>query len=301
MLYLPFNHPEACVKTVETYANTPGVIGFSVTSTRFRAVNHDSYMPLYAAIQAIGKPLAFHSGFHWGDQSMQQCNRFISMHAISFVYYNLIHLTNWVINGLPERFPKLKVLWIESGLAWVPFHHAAARFRIHDAVLGGATLEAAAERVHRRHVFHQPATRSSNLKLTEATFEAIKAGYAAVVSPLTGRTGISTCPVRSRRWPFLNEQAKRNILGLNAARLSISKVPKHKLSKTGKGAGRTHPGHRLSRAAGRPMKAKKHAGKPARKLARRSAYGTDFLRGRARRAQAPASPTRFPIRCCSRF
>ena len=42
-------------------------------------------MPLYAAIQATGKPLAFHSGFHWGDQSMQQCNRFISMHAISFV------------------------------------------------------------------------------------------------------------------------------------------------------------------------------------------------------------------------
>src|SRR5260370_1744599 len=52
---------------------------------------------------------------------MQQCNRFISMHSISFVYYNLIHLTNWIINGLPERFPKLKVLWIESGLAWVPF------------------------------------------------------------------------------------------------------------------------------------------------------------------------------------
>ena len=121
MLYLPFNHPEACVKAVEMYADNPGIIGYSVTSTRFRAVNHDSYMPLYSAIQASGKPLGFHSGFHWGDQSMQQCNRFISMHSISFVYYNLIHLTNWIINGLPERFPKLKVLWIESGLAWVPF------------------------------------------------------------------------------------------------------------------------------------------------------------------------------------
>jgi len=27
-------------------------------------------------------------------------------------------MTNWVINGLPERFPKLKVMWIESGLTW---------------------------------------------------------------------------------------------------------------------------------------------------------------------------------------
>ncbi len=121
MLYLPFNHPEASLKAVEMYADNPSVIGFSVTSTRFRAVNHDSYMPLYSAIQATGKPLAFHSGFHWGDQSMQQCNRFISMHAISFVYYNIIHMTNWIMNGLPERFPKLKVMWIESGLAWIPF------------------------------------------------------------------------------------------------------------------------------------------------------------------------------------
>src|SRR5256885_8134979 len=38
-----------------------------------------------------------------------QLNRFISMHALSFVHYSLIHMTNWIINGLPERFPKLKV------------------------------------------------------------------------------------------------------------------------------------------------------------------------------------------------
>ena len=43
------------------------------------------------------------------------------MHALSFVHYSLIHMTNWIINALPERFPKLKVLWVESGLAWIPF------------------------------------------------------------------------------------------------------------------------------------------------------------------------------------
>ena len=48
-------------------------------------------------------------------------NRFISVHALGFVFYNMVHMTNWIINGLPERFPKLKVIWIESGLAWLPF------------------------------------------------------------------------------------------------------------------------------------------------------------------------------------
>ena len=48
-------------------------------------------------------------------------NRFISVHALGFVFYSMVHLANWITNGLPERFPKLKVLWVESGLAWVPF------------------------------------------------------------------------------------------------------------------------------------------------------------------------------------
>ena len=59
-------------------------------------------------IEETGKPLAWHSGFNSrGDPSFSQ-RRFISMHALSFVHYSLIHMTNWIINGLPERFPKVK-------------------------------------------------------------------------------------------------------------------------------------------------------------------------------------------------
>ena len=48
-------------------------------------------------------------------------NRFASVHALGFPFYNILHLTNWVTNGLGERFPKLPVIWIEGGLAWIPF------------------------------------------------------------------------------------------------------------------------------------------------------------------------------------
>jgi uncharacterized protein len=230
MLYLPFNHPEACVRAVEMYANTPGVIGYSVTSTRFRAVNHDSYMPLYAAIQATGKPLAFHSGFHWGDQSMQQCNRFISMHAISFVYYNLIHLTNWIINGLPERFPKLKVLWIESGLAWVPFLmqrlDSEYMMRSSEAPL---LKRRPSEYIADMYFTSQPLERS-NLKLTEATFDAIKAETQLLFASDWPHWDFDL-PASITSLPFLNEQAKRNILGLNAARLFNLEVPKYRLNR----------------------------------------------------------------------
>ena len=286
MLYLPFNHPEACLKRSRRYADNPGVIGFSVTSTRFRAVNHDSYMPLYSAIQATGKPLAFHSGFHWGDQSMQQCNRFISMHAISFVYYNIIHLTNWIINGLPERFPKLKVLWIESGLAWVPF----LMQRLDSEYMMRSSEAPLLKRRPSEYIATctSPASRS-NARTSSSPKRPSRRSKPkrSCCSPPTGRIGISTCRVRSRRCRSSNEQAKRNILGFNAARLFNLEVPKHKLikRKTEEGAGRSHAGHGLSRG-GVTMKAKKRAGKAGREVCARRSAPDGFLRRRARRAQA---------------
>jgi uncharacterized protein len=228
MLYLPFNHPEACVKAVEMYADNPSVIGFSVTSTRFRAVNHDSYMPLYSAIQASGKPLSFHSGFHWGDQSMQQCNRFISMHAISFVYYNIIHMTNWIINGMPERFPKLKVIWIESGLAWIPFlmQRLDSEYMMRSSE---APLLKRKPSDYMRDMYYssQPLERS-NIELTEATMKAMNADTQLLFASDWPHWDFDL-PNSITTLPFLDEQAKRNILGLNAARLFNLEVPKHKL------------------------------------------------------------------------
>ena len=235
MLYLPFNHPEACTEVVERYADTPGVIGFTVTSTRFRPVHHDSYMPLYAAMEASGKPFAFHSGFHWGDQSMQQCNRFLSMHAISFVHFNMVHLTNWIVNGLPERFPKLKVIWIESGLAWVPFlmQRLDSEYMMRSSeapLLRRKPSEYMAEMFYTS----QPLERS-NLKLTEATFDAICAKTQLLFASDWPHWDFDL-PSSITTLPFLDAEAKRNILGLNAARLFNLEVPAHKLAKPRKAA-----------------------------------------------------------------
>jgi predicted TIM-barrel fold metal-dependent hydrolase len=229
MMYLPFNDPDACVEVVEEFADQPGVIGFTVVSTRYRPVHHNSYMRLYAALQAAGKPLAFHSGFHWGDESMKQVNRFISMHAISFCYFNMIHLTNWIINGIPERFPKLKVIWVESGLAWVPFMMQRL-----DSEYMMRTSEAPmlkrrpSEYIQDMYFTSQP-LETSNLKLTAATMDAIKAETQLLFASDWPHWDFDP-PTSITNLPFLSEQAKRNILGLNAARAFGFEVPAHKLA-----------------------------------------------------------------------
>jgi predicted TIM-barrel fold metal-dependent hydrolase len=230
MMYLPFNDPDACVDVVEEFSDYPGVIGFTVVSTRYRPVHHNSYMRLYAALQAAGKPLSFHSGFHWGDESMKQLNRFISMHSISFCYFNMIHLTNWIINGLPERFPKLKVIWVESGLAWLPFMmqrlDTEYMMRTSEAPL---LRRRPSEYVQDMYFTSQP-LETSNLRLTEATMEAIKAETQLLFSSDWPHWDFNV-PSTITNLPFLSEPAKRNILGLNAARLFGLEVPREKLAK----------------------------------------------------------------------
>ena len=217
MMYLPFNDPDACVEVVEEFADAPGVIGFTVVSTRYKPVHHNSYMRLYAALQATGKPLAFHSGFHWGDESMKQVNRFISMHAISFCYFNMIHLTNWIINGIPERFPKLKVIWVESGLAWVPFMMQRLDSEYMMRSSEAPMLRRRPSEYIRDMYFTSQPLETSNLKLTQATMEAINAETQLLFASDWPHWDFDL-PTTITNLPFLSEQAKRNILGLNAAR-----------------------------------------------------------------------------------
>ena len=121
MVYLPMNQPEACLKFVEKFGDRPGVVGFMVTSARYRPVHDNAYMKVYGAIQERGLPLSFHAIYHQQERMFEGMNKFISVHALGFIIYNLVHIMNMIVNGIPERFPKLKLLWIESGLAWIPF------------------------------------------------------------------------------------------------------------------------------------------------------------------------------------
>ena len=38
----------------------------------------------------------------------------MAAHALSFSFSNILHMTNWLCNGMPERFPKLKTVWVEA-------------------------------------------------------------------------------------------------------------------------------------------------------------------------------------------
>ena len=75
----------------------------------------------------------------------------------------------------------------------------------------------------------QPLERS-NMKLTEATFAAINADTQLLFASDWPHWDFDL-PSSITNLPFLDAQAKRNILGLNAARIFNLDVPTHKLAK----------------------------------------------------------------------
>ncbi len=219
MLYLPFNDPEASLKMVKDFADQPGVIGFMVTAPRDRGVFDNAYMPLYATLEERGLPLAIHGGFSWQEQSFKLANRFIVVHALGFPFFNMLHLSNWIMNALPERFPKLKVMWIESGLAWIPFlmQRLDNEYMMRTSEAPGLKRKPSD---YMRDMFFttQPMEMVENRDALELTFRMIKGETQLLYSSDYPHWDMDL-PSTIYDLPFLNEQAKRNILGDNARRL----------------------------------------------------------------------------------
>ena len=121
MLYLPISDPEASLGIIEELGDRPGVIGFMITAVRYQPIWQNRFLKVFAALDERRLPLAFHSGPNWTERAFEQFNRFLAVHALGFPFYAMVQLTNVVLNGFPERFPNLRLIFMEAGLAWLPF------------------------------------------------------------------------------------------------------------------------------------------------------------------------------------
>jgi predicted TIM-barrel fold metal-dependent hydrolase len=218
-LYLPLNDPEATYKVVKEFGDKKGVIGFTIVAPHYKAVYDNAYVKTYALIEEMGLPLVFHGAFAWGeDQSIGLCNRFLAVHALGFSWFNILHCTNWLVNGMPERFPKLKVAWVESGLAWIPF---LMQRLDNEWMMRSSEVPLLKRRPsdYMREMFYstQPMEMVNNREALELTFKMINAETQLMYASDYPHWDMDL-PSTIYDLPFLTEQAKRNILGGNAKR-----------------------------------------------------------------------------------
>jgi uncharacterized protein len=218
MLTLPFSDADAALRQIETFGTCKYVTGFMITCVRSLAVHHNAHMTIYRALEERGLALSFHSAINPGEPVFKSLNRFASVHALGFPFYNILHLTNWVTNGLGERFPKLPVIWIEGGLAWIPF---LMQRLDHEYMLRSSEYPLLKKKPsdYMRDMYYasQP-MEAENLRALACTFEMIDAETQLLYASDYPHWDFD---LPSRIWdlPFLSEKAKHNILGGTAARL----------------------------------------------------------------------------------
>jgi predicted TIM-barrel fold metal-dependent hydrolase len=224
MAYLPMSDPDASVAFIEEFGERPGILGFMVTAVRYQPIHQNRFMRVFAALDERALPLAFHSGPNWSDRPFEQLNRFMSAHALGFPFYAMIQLTNIVVNGIQERFPRIRFIFMEAGQAWVPFLIARLDNEFRSRSSEAPLLRRLPSEYIREMYFTTQPLEQLDFAHQQAMFELMNAETQLLYSSDYPHQDFD---LPSTVWDlqFLPEQARRNILGGNAMRLFGLETP----------------------------------------------------------------------------
>ncbi len=117
--------PAEAVREIERWAGHPRFVAvFLPTCQVYPLWGHRRYFKVFEAAQAANLPVALHSvsGSSWSFPfNIEQFTSAPTGHTASHVFAMMSNLMSFLENGVPVRFPKLRIMFAEAGLTWVPF------------------------------------------------------------------------------------------------------------------------------------------------------------------------------------
>lgn len=120
---VPVQDPVAAAKEIERCAkarvNFPAVYLPSVTNTG-KTYGDAFFDPIYKAAEKFNIPLALHGGPSRG-MGFDHFMPFLKIHTLEHPFPLMIQLTDIILSGVFDRFPKLRIAFLEGGCGWVPF------------------------------------------------------------------------------------------------------------------------------------------------------------------------------------
>jgi predicted TIM-barrel fold metal-dependent hydrolase len=85
---------------------------------------HRKYDPIFEAAQEVDLPVALHSVTVVSPAFPAQLDQFenhFARQVLSHSFAMMANLTSLIHTGVPARYPKLRVVFTEAGIAWVPY------------------------------------------------------------------------------------------------------------------------------------------------------------------------------------
>jgi predicted TIM-barrel fold metal-dependent hydrolase len=119
MAIIPLQDPEEAVKELRRAVTDLGMLGAMMPSNGLPTpLGAKPYWPVYAEAERLGCSLAIHGGCH--DRfGMDQLNMYVPDHALGHPWGLAINCASIVYNGIFDRFPGVRVAFLEGGIAWL--------------------------------------------------------------------------------------------------------------------------------------------------------------------------------------
>jgi uncharacterized protein len=77
---------------------------------------------IYEEAQRLNVMLGIHaSGSHLGGAGVDLFPSFIQTHTCSHAFGQMRQLTSMIFEGVPEKFPRLRLAFLEAGCGWAPY------------------------------------------------------------------------------------------------------------------------------------------------------------------------------------
>jgi hypothetical protein len=119
---LPLQDPEAAVAELRRAVTALGFVGGMLAADGHYLLGHRRFDALYAEAQRLDVPLGVHaSGTDLSNLGLEPFPKFIQAHTVSHLIGQLRQMTSMILGGVPERFPRLRLAFLEAGVGWVPY------------------------------------------------------------------------------------------------------------------------------------------------------------------------------------
>jgi predicted TIM-barrel fold metal-dependent hydrolase len=118
---VPMQDPAEAVKEANRAVTKLGLASIAVATQGMKEhLGSKTYWPLYEEIQQLDVPFCVHNRRE-GPAGERRFDSFIFMHTIGRPVETFIQFAGLIYGGVAERFPKLRIAFLECGVGWVPY------------------------------------------------------------------------------------------------------------------------------------------------------------------------------------
>jgi len=119
MALIPLQDPQAAVEELRRAVEKLGMVGAMLPSNGLsQPLGSKQYWPVYAEAERLGCSLAVHGGSHFRF-GIDQMDVYPGVPSIGHPLGLIISITSMVLNGIFDKFPNLRVAYLEGGVAWL--------------------------------------------------------------------------------------------------------------------------------------------------------------------------------------